>query len=213
VTEDRGPSLQHRRPKDSSSSGGADSASALVLARSLAGRERERERERERDRESAPGIHYPHVRFFTEVLLPSRLYCDKPFLHGDDATFAGASRRRKQALVCVAFVARSVAGRGEKEGGREGEERRGEREREKEREKADLEWRAAVTRAGALRETGNRSAHLVNHRIISLAHRAERKPHPREGEAGTFVRICFASRNYARGNSAWPLKPDAGAFT
>jgi len=34
----------------------------------------------------------------------------------------------------------------------------------------------------ALRETGNRSAHLVNHRIISPAHRAERKPHPREGE-------------------------------
>lgn len=28
-----------------------------------------------------PGIHYPHVRFFTEVLLPSHLYCDKPILH------------------------------------------------------------------------------------------------------------------------------------
>lgn len=30
---------------------------------------------------SLPGIHYPHVRFFTEVLLPSHLYCDKPILH------------------------------------------------------------------------------------------------------------------------------------
>lgn len=28
-----------------------------------------------------PSIHYPHVRFFTEVLLPSHLYCDKPILH------------------------------------------------------------------------------------------------------------------------------------
>lgn len=27
------------------------------------------------------GIHYPHVGFFTEVLLPSHLYCDKPILH------------------------------------------------------------------------------------------------------------------------------------
>lgn len=31
-----------------------------------------------------PGIHYPHVRFFTEVLLPSHLYCDKPILHSAD---------------------------------------------------------------------------------------------------------------------------------
>lgn len=57
-------SLQHRRPKDSTS-GRVDSARARVPFPLL----------------SLPGIHYPHVRFFTEVLLPSHLYCDKPILH------------------------------------------------------------------------------------------------------------------------------------
>lgn len=74
--------LQHRRPKDSS------------RAESIA-RERASERGRALAR-ARPGIHYPRVRFFTEVLLPSHLYCDKPFLHSD-------CRRRQ----CRAYPSRS----------------------------------------------------------------------------------------------------------
>lgn len=47
-----------------------------------------------------PGIHYPHVRFFTEVLLPSHLYCDKPILHS-----AGTVARRTRATSRVRFLA------------------------------------------------------------------------------------------------------------
>lgn len=46
-----------------------------------------------------PGIHYPHVRFFTEVLLPSHLYCDKPILHS-------AGRRSSRANVAFRLAGR-----------------------------------------------------------------------------------------------------------
>lgn len=42
---------------------------------------------------AALGIHYPHVRFFTEVLLPSHLYCDKPFLHSGRPSLAACPAR------------------------------------------------------------------------------------------------------------------------
>lgn len=59
-----------------------------------------------------PGIHYPHVRFFTEVLLPSHLYCDKPILHS-----AGRRSPRGRHTLCTrdatrrAATSRFVAGR------------------------------------------------------------------------------------------------------
>lgn len=58
------------------------------------------ERARARAR-SRPSIHYPHVRFFTEVLLPSHLYCDKPILHS-----AGTVARRTRATSRVRFLGR-----------------------------------------------------------------------------------------------------------
>lgn len=57
---------------------------------------------------AAPGIHYPHVRFFTEVLLPSHLYCDKPILHsagrrslrGRHAVYARRDATRRDVAFC-----------------------------------------------------------------------------------------------------------------
>lgn len=57
---------------------------------------------RQRLDSARPGIHYPHVRFFTEVLLPSHLYCDKPILHS-------AGRRSLRGRHAAVYARRDVA--------------------------------------------------------------------------------------------------------